>query len=407
MLSSILLESAGLGHLNCDASPEMIAKYGYDSEHRIAMESTLELNDIFYESFYKMEELDFQYSYATMEGVSDAVLEGIGSSIKERARNAFNKIKKFLKDLWEKVKAFFHNVRRFLDGVFMNAQDFVKKYEKELNKLTFSDKDYEVEMYNYTFDDGKLGLDVAAKVSEACSNVAVSGDNLAESIAKFAVSHVKQTQADMVTGPAARAKAIALDAGERMGYTPDTSKQDREIEGLQKGLEEFGEERTKKLNAVIAAAYKSYGLSDDFEMNDLAQAVWSACRGGASDSNDKKTITIKSLSEYISYLKGSKKLLSDFAKAEKANNKVFADALKAVDRAEKIVDKDDNIDAKVKDLAVKVCHGISSTVSRGQTISNTIVANVRTALNEKIASYKKVCTGAFSHADKKKKDKDK
>ena len=130
MLSSILFESATLVGVP-KVSEEMLAKYGYNSEHRIAMERAVELNDIFYESFYKMEELDFQHAYATMEGADESVLEGIMSSVSERAKGAIEKIKTFLEDLWKKVQAFFHNVKRFLDGIFMNAQDFVKKYESE------------------------------------------------------------------------------------------------------------------------------------------------------------------------------------------------------------------------------------------------------------------------------------
>ena len=167
MLSSILFESATLVGVP-KVSEEMLAKYGYNSEHRIAMESAVELNDIFYESFYKMEELDFQRAYATMGGADESVLEGIVSSMSERAKGAIEKIKTFLRDLWKKVQAFFHNVKRFLDGIFMNAQDFVKKYESELLKLTFKDKPYTVDMYDYTIGDCK---EMATTVNKFCATM--------------------------------------------------------------------------------------------------------------------------------------------------------------------------------------------------------------------------------------------
>lgn len=396
MLSSILFEAAGFGGINNDASPEMVAKYGYNSEHRIAMESTLELNDIFYESFYQMEELDFQHAYATMEGVSDSVLEGISDKISEKGRAAVAKVKDFLKRLWEKVKAFFHNVRRFLDGVFMNAQDFVKKYEKELNALKFSDKDYDVELYDYDIE--RLGVAPLKKLSsDLCSQVlkmSNAGSNSVEDLKKAAKAmgssaayHNTEAEGSIAGG----------------SWKADQKKKYEEEKAAIEGLEE---KCLKELDQTIISVYGKFNLKEGFSSTDLASAVWSACRNGAEDSGDKKTVTVKSLNEYITYLKTSKNLVSSYDSAAKECNTMFKTLIKNVENVEKALSNDTSVELYkgTNDLGAKVARAMATVASKAQSYVNQIASVTRSAIQEKIASYKKVCSGAFSHADKKAKD---
>lgn len=394
MLSSILMESAGITSAP-DVSADMLAKYGYNSEHRIAMESAAELNDIFYESFYQMEELDFMHTYATMEGASEVTLEGVVSNIKEKGRAAIAKIKKFLNDLWTKVKAFFHNVKRFLDGIFMNAQDFVKKYEKELNALTFEKNTYEVELYDY---DEKMFSEMSNIVADVAKNVSSSssdGTKTVEDYQKYAASFGRKAQLnDNISKDTGYSPEIREDAKKKYQDAKDT-------------LEKLTETSEKQVDEDFISRYGKYGLKADFSSSDLAQAVWSALRSGASDSNDKKRVVVKKLDTYISYLKTSRTKLSDFDKAAKHIDTMFKQALANVAAAERNLSKEvsDSFEKAMNEMAVTVCRATSTSISRYQGYMNVIVANTRAALQEKISAYKKVCTGAFSHADKKDKDK--
>ena len=379
MLSSILFESATLVGAP-KVSEEMLAKYGYNSEHRIAMESAVELNDIFYESFYKMEELDFQHAYATMEGADESVLEGIVSSMSERAKGAIEKIKTFLRDLWKKVQAFFHNVKRFLDGIFMNAQDFVKKYESELLKLTFKDKPYTVDMYDYTIGDCK---EMATTVNKFCA--AMTGESARAMNSTFNL-----------------AVAFGVKAIGAAGALPEDSATDETKEDARKKVDDMCEEMTKASLSGIHDEYGKYLKTAKDEAPttaELAEAVWRSVRNGASGDSDKKSVTITSLSEYVKYLKTSKTALSNFDKTAKSIDDMFKGVLAKISDAEKMLN-DDKAGDVAKELILKVASTYSKIVSREQGFSNTIVSEHRKALQEKIAVYKKICTGAFAHADK-------
>ena len=379
MLSSILFESATLVGAP-KVSEEMLAKYGYNSEHRIAMESAVELNDIFYESFYKMEELDFPRAYATMEGADESVLEGIVSSMSERAKGAIEKIKTFLRDLWKKVQAFFHNVKRFLDGIFMNAQDFVKKYESELLKLTFKDKPYTVDMYDYTIGDCK---EMATTVNKFCATMTGESAKAMNNTFNLAVAFAS--------------KAIGA-----AGALPEDNAADKTKEGARKKVDDMCEKMSKAALSAIHEEYGKYLKTAKGEAPttaELAEAVWRSVRNGASGDSDKKSVTITSLSEYVKYLKTSKTALSNFDKTAKAIDDMFKGVLAKISDAEKILN-DDKAGDVAKELVLKVSSTYSKIVSREQGFSNTIVSEHRKALQEKIAVYKKICTGAFAHADK-------
>lgn len=386
MLSSILFESATLVGVP-KVSEEMLAKYGYNSEHRIAMESAVELNDIFYESFYKMEELDFQRAYATMEGADESVLEGIMSSVSERAKGAIEKIKTFLEDLWKKVQAFFHNVKRFLDGIFMNAQDFVKKYESELLKLTFKDKPYTVDMYDYTLD-GCKGM--AMGINVYCGKLVGSGAD--------AVKNAKALGAEFTS----KLPDFDGSGSNNKTTTPTDKSKDSTKNAARKRVDENCEKMIKEVAATVYSDYGKYLKTNKDEeptTAELAEAVWRKIRNGASGESDKKSVTITSLAPYVKFLKTSKTALSNFDKTAKSIDDMYKNALARISDAEKTINdaKGDDI---VKELILKVSSAYSKAVSKSQGWANTIVSEHRKALQEKIAVYKKVCTSAFAHADK-------
>ncbi len=383
MLSSILMESAGTAGLSTVLGKPL--GYDEDSANRIAMESAIELGDIFYESFFQMEELDFQYSYATMEGASDAVLEGIGASIKERASGALASIRDFLGKLWKKIQEFFFNVKRFLLGVFKNAQDFVTKYEKELNALTFSKKGYKVEIYEYSYD--KLS-DVADTIYKKATAGAESGDKLADNlvsvIRKKAASFTKDLD-----------DTHSIKDADGPALTDDVMKQ----------IDEYGKKVITEIDNYVIG--QIHGIKPDFDNSALNNAIWSACRAGAKDDRDKKTINISSLNEYVSFLKTSTNMIKQLDNSKKNAANMFKTAENAIKSAESTVSKvegDDKAAKTTAEVAVKVCRGLSKAISRASNISNALNSGIKSAATEKVKVYKKICTSAFSHADKAEKE---
>ena len=138
------------------------ARYGHsDGASVIAMESVAELHEIFME--------EYNYEQADLAALSEGVaLEGSQyEAIAEAAtKGAFQKIKDFFAKLWEKVKAFFHNVVRFIDAIFKSGAEFVKKYDKDIKAIK-EVKDLTVTMHK--FDDEYI--DLIGNVEERASEV--------------------------------------------------------------------------------------------------------------------------------------------------------------------------------------------------------------------------------------------
>lgn len=71
---------------------------------------------------------------ALREGVTveslDSLYEG---AFQAKVKAVFSKIKKFLTELWGKVKTFFSNLSKRVIAIFMSGKDFVKKYKDKLD----------------------------------------------------------------------------------------------------------------------------------------------------------------------------------------------------------------------------------------------------------------------------------
>ena len=131
----------------------------------------------------------------------------------------------------------------------------------------------------------------------------------------------------------------------------------------------------------------------------ISEAVWRKIRNGASGEGDKKSVTVTSLASYVKFLKTSNTALSNFDKTAKSIDDMYKKVLAKIEDAEKIINDTRDTDIS-KEMILKVSSAYSKVVSREQGFSNTIVAEYRKGLQEKIAVYKKVCTSAFAHADK-------
>lgn len=177
MLASILLETS-MGGGTPNVSPEMLSKYTYDDGAAlIAMESAADLHEIFCEGFYDMEELEIRQHISVQEGASEEVLEGIGNTIKEKAKATFSKIKTKLEELWEKVKTFLYNTKRYIASIFSNTNTFISKYEDDLKKLKLNN--FTIAVHEYTIDkaqdrpgDAAKGIDnITVKIADQAKQI--------------------------------------------------------------------------------------------------------------------------------------------------------------------------------------------------------------------------------------------
>ena len=316
----------------------------YDHETgamRIAIESVEELHEIFIESFYNVEQAELA---AATEGVE---LVGSDYEIVAEAseKKAFTRIKEFIQKLWDKVKAWFHNVKRFISSLFMSGKEFVKKYEKDIKDA--KPKDFKYKMYNYTgFEDvkGRLdAFDMDAKMNEYYQQVRKNDD------------------------------------GSR-----------KTVEDLKSYIEpEEVFKRNSENKATNAEEYAAY--------------VFGYFRDGAKNADEKKEESISSLTTYADTLTNSSSA-SDLDFLMKKTDAAYKKAIDLANANEKIATKgvdsapDDKKDDKQKEA--EKMRLVSQGLSREQSATNTFMNAWKTALNERNSVYKQLIMAGLSNSRK-------
>lgn len=377
-----LLESAANGYgFTTGVSEAAIKKYSAEyGAQTIAMETLADQQAVFECAFYDMEVLEFN-SYVS----GTPVTEGIGEKIK----SIFGTIKEKLKKLWEKVKSWFHNVRRYIDGIFMDGADFVKKYKSELKSLKLDG--FEYQLYKYVDADNM----VSTKDIE---------DITAESMKLTDYSNAKQVA---FLGNAAGYDAVS------------NNRSEEEIE------ERFTFDEDKKEN-IIKKAYPSATTIED-----IRDEVWSELRSGATRGDAKDSINITSLDPYIKALETSKTVSANIGKIQNKVDQLFSKALKNIDDAEKeinsqrdannkAVDNDKSYDARGEEwaknarakahtrndtkakVAVKYAKFQHDVVAFEQTVMNAIIDEGRAAFLEMTKDYKAMLMKALAYKAPKK-----
>lgn len=377
-----LLESAANGYgFTTGVSEAAIKKYSAEyGAQTIAMETLADQQAVFECAFYDMEVLEFN-SYVS----GTPVTEGIGEKIK----SIFGTIKEKLKKLWEKVKSWFHNVRRYIDGIFMDGADFVKKYKSELKSLKLDG--FEYQLYKYVDADNMVSI----------KNIE---DITAESMKLTDYSNAKQVA---FLGNAAGYDAVS------------NNRSEEEIE------ERFTFDEDKK-EILIKKAYPSATTIED-----IRDEVWSKLRSGATRGDAKDSINITSLDPYIKALETSKTVSANIGKIQNKVDQLFSKALKNIDDAEKeinsqrdannkAVDNDKSYDARGEEwaknarakahtrndtkakVAVKYAKFQHDVVAFEQTVMNAIIDEGRAAFLEMTKDYKAMLMKALAYKAPKK-----
>ena len=319
------------------------SKYSHSNgATRIAMESVAELHDIFMESFYNTNQAELA---AATEGVA---LEGSQyQAVYEAAiGNAVTKVKEFFKKLWAKVKAFFHNVKRFLDSIFMSGAEFVKKYDKDIRGIGTL-KDFEYKMYKYN--------------NAAIDNVSGTGST-ADEMADKIIDDALDVSAD-------------------------------DIETIRKTLDR---DEVAKATVIKMSGGKCKD-PDDFE-----EFLFGMYRGGVDRNDDKEAVEVSNITEFAEILKNSGKLMGTLDKYAKRVDSAYAKAIKEIDKVESEFSKKTKED---KDFGV-AAEGLrlaSSAVSVWQNYKNKQINAWKAVVKERDTAYKGLIMAAFAHAKKQKK----
>ena len=339
------------------------SKYSHSNgATRIAMESVAELHDIFMESFYNTNQAELA---AATEGVA---LEGSQyEAVYEAAiNNGIAKVKEFLKNLWAKVKAFFHNVKRYLDAIFMSGVEFAKKYAQDIRSAGTL-KDFEYNMYDYdnALIDDTAGTDIGT-------------DDIVD---------------DIISGFGGLEKSMLKIAD---------------------GMDDSKKEGMSKTNEMIAD--KMDELRKKFDRDEVAKRVVSAITGGKckdpddideflfkvyrKGNTDKEDIEVKNLVDYANILTESSKLASTVDKFGKKVDSAYSKALKQVNDAET---KWAKYSSKVSGNAAEIMRLMSTAISVGQTYNNKLITSWKTVVKERDTAYKSLIVSGLSYANKQKK----
>lgn len=349
-----LMTGGYVGSLESSINP---ARYGHDGGAlAIAMESVEELHEIFLEG-YNFEQADLA---AAIEGVA---LEGSQyEAVAEAAiKDTFKKIKDFFVKLWNKVKAFFHEVRKYLDAIFMSGKEFAKKYEKEINKLD-NIKDLTVKMF--TYDDAALD------------------------------------SVDKVADPQAAADDINKDVNDYIS----------KLEA--KGLDNAGDDDIDEMKGIIN---ELKNMEDDDIVSDLTggkcksaddydEYLFGQFRNGATGQDDKddRDLSKSDITNFVSVLTNSK-AMSKFDSVQSSVDKMFSKAIKDVDTSEKKMSAIKN--SKVASTTAEMLRAYSSTISKTQTMTNKGITAWKVAVKERDAAYKTAIMAAFANNRKNAKNK--
>ena len=337
------------------------SKYSHSAgATRIAMESVAELHDIFMESFYNTNQAELA---AATEGVA---LEGSQyEAVHEAAiSNAFAKIKDFMKKLWAKVKAFFHNVKRYMDAMFKSGSEFVKKYAQDIRNIGTL-KDFEYKMYKY--DNKKIDT-VDAMVDTNWMDKGI--DACKATIYKIAELSAEESKEehDRILGQSMSEIRKTLD---RDNVTKDV---------------------------VMLISDSKCKDPDEFD-----EWLFGSFRSGATGADDKEDISITNVSEFVSVLNDSSKLGGKLDKISKNIDNGYGKAIKAVDKAESDAAKAGKGSANI----AEVCRLLSSMLSIRQTHYNKLMNAWKAVAKERDTAYKSMIMAAFAHAKKQKKSEKK
>ncbi len=379
-LARTLMNGGFIGSLECNINP---ARYGHaQGATVIAMESVEELHEIFLESYnYEQAELA-----AATEGVA---LEGSQyEAVAEAATNGiFAKVKEFFVKLWNKVKAFFREVRKYLDAIFMSGKDFVIKYKKEINRLD-NLKDFKYKMYNY--DDAAIDTSITKFNPDTTSGEIIKGiDNLNTLIEK--ANNVKEND-NMNTA----SYKIKDSNGKETIYQGDTA-----TKALQDTIDDLrADDISDRIVKAFSGKIGKNGACTSAE--DFNKWVFGVFRNGAESEDDKeeRDLTNSNIEDFAKTLETSK-AQSSISGVESSIKNMYKKAIDTVNKAEMNVNANKTDESgnngKVKSKTAELLRAYSTYISNIQTYHNTYINGWKAAIKERDSAYKSCIMAAMTN----------
>lgn len=350
MLAKSLLEGYSFGSVQ---GSKYSAK---DGANRIAMESAMELRDIYESTFYKIDALELTAYTASMESADQSVQEGIGESIKKTASSAWKKIKEWFIKLKNKVMEWFDNVKRHINAMLLSGKDFAKKYEKQIKKLDLNGYKFEeVPDFQHTkidkFNVGKQ--DVIKEAKEA-------GDS------------VKNSFIDV---------------------------EDTWDEGGDKLFTEEDRDDMMKDSIKIFKNMLPDGMGvEDFNTEGITNATYAELLGGSYSVNSKP--------QYVSYTVDIDFVIKTLLGADSYTNSISSLKSTVKSSFDSIINELNTIENRNKNKNYPNYTGllnkISGVYSKMQSCLNAQITGTNKAQTTRLAVFKKIVTNAFAYDRKKK-----
>lgn len=362
-MRSLLESAAGQYGFRTGVSEAAIRKYSAEyGAQQIAMETLADQQAVFEATVYAFETADF---YNIMND-GQPVTEGIVDTIK----GGLAKAKKAVSDLWEKVKGWLHNIKRWIDGIFMDAQKFVNQYKSDLEGLKLSGFKYPLYTYDISY-----GLDQT------------------KGIADQMIAEVKGNKTIDFSKKASELHSNYSDQGNDH-ITGGTSNID------ESGLE-FGDDEKK------AFCHKVESGCDD--ISDVKDHVWSKLRSGANKGDTKIEVSITSVKTYMEAITKESDITSKIDKLQSDEDTMFKNVLNKLSTIEKdlknlaskAVEADSSLSGKAtgNTEGAKVANFHYRQVSYAQTLINAIIEETRSALSERTKDYKAMLMKALKYKE--------
>ena len=284
------------------------------------------------EAMYEIDMTEIEYRSQGQE--NSALCE---STIKDKAKNAWEKIKAFFKKLWAKLKAFFESMKRFVNGLFMSGYKFAQKYKSQLEKLKLSGFKYE--MFEYTNLDEEIDL----------NNI----DNANEYVKKM-VDRIKQSS----------------------------------IEESKKVITELRDMKDEHLNETRGFMLGKSPLTSE----EYKEELYKYFHGGKT----VKTMQSVNINEVIKALLNKSQIKSVENLTKKIDNDL-KDGLKKIDELKNASDKD----KQKESLYLEFANILSPMFRNFTDVQLEMIRAWKDALVERNNVYKKVCIAAFRHKEDK------
>lgn len=250
-----------------------------------------------------------EFCYLEENGTEMVYTEGTLSSWKDSAIAFFKKV-------WDKIQSIFKKVLMQFASWSKSDKDFLKKYEKDLNRKANSGfGDTEVKVYHYPAFLDKDGAEAIKDAVDAAEQAGLLKD-LQNNSAETAIAAIAKLANSSVT---MNSKESLEDAVKKLN-------EDNDIIG-----DELDKVRARMVNSI-----KSGIAGDECSANEFAKYIAEAYQG---DTTKDDVALGTALEKAKNFLKFSDKAKTELGKLLTTNKKSIDNAIKAVTNFAKVLDK--------------------------------------------------------------------